>query len=150
MPGKVMPRHYAENRMSEIPATATSRRREDANRAVVLDFYDKALRRFDLDAAAEHFGRSYIQHNPNIPDGTEGFRGFVQGLRSRFPSISAQIHRTIADGDFVMLHVHAVREHGDPGLAIIDIFRLEDGKIVEHWDVRQEVVASTAHDNGMF
>jgi predicted SnoaL-like aldol condensation-catalyzing enzyme len=55
-----------------------------------------------------------------------------------------------ADGDYVILHVHAVREPGTRGNAIVDIFRLEDGKIVEHWDVVQPIPEKAANANGMF
>ena len=56
----------------------------------------------------------------------------------------------VAEDDHVVLHVHAVREPGTRGNAIIDIFRLENGKIVEHWDVSQPVPEQAANDNGMF
>jgi predicted SnoaL-like aldol condensation-catalyzing enzyme len=55
-----------------------------------------------------------------------------------------------ADGDDVILHVHAVREPGTRDNAIVDIFRLEDGKIVEHWDVVQPIPEKAANANGMF
>ena len=58
--------------------------------------------------------------------------------------------RVFADGDFVILHVHGVREPGERGVAIIDIFRLEKGKIVEHWDVVQPIPEKPANNNGMF
>ena len=56
----------------------------------------------------------------------------------------------MADGDFVILHVHAVREPGTKGQAIIDIFRVADGKIVEHWDVIQDVPDQAMNNNTMF
>jgi predicted SnoaL-like aldol condensation-catalyzing enzyme len=55
-----------------------------------------------------------------------------------------------ADGDYVILHVHAVRVPGTRGNAIVDIFKLENGKIVEHWDVIQEIPGEAANPNGMF
>lgn len=120
------------------------------NKRVVLDFYARALNGTDFDAAARHFGRYYIQHNPMIGDGVEGFRTFLRGLKEQFPDVRGDIKRVFADGDYVILHVHATRTPQDPGLAIVDIFRLEEGKIVEHWDVRQPMPDASAHGNGMF
>lgn len=57
-----------------------------------------------------------------------------------------------ADGDYVIVHVHAVREPGTRGSAIVDIFKLENGKIVEHWDVDvvQPILEKAANTDGMF
>jgi predicted SnoaL-like aldol condensation-catalyzing enzyme len=60
------------------------------------------------------------------------------------------IKRVLVDGDMVILHVHAIREPGERGVAIVDIFRLENGKIVEHWDVVQPIPEKAANSNGMF
>ena len=113
-------------------------------------FYDKALNKKDFAAAAQHFGPRYIQHNPGAPDGIEGFRGFVQFIKDKFPNSRSEFKRTFAEGDYVIVHVHAVREPGTRGSAIIDIFRLENGKIVEHWDVVQPIPEKAANNNGMF
>src|ERR671929_74104 len=97
-----------------------------------------------------YFGPKYLQHNPGAPDGIEGFRGFVNFLKEKFPNSKSEIKRVFAEGDFVILHVHAVREPGTRGRAIVDIFRLENGKIVEHWDVAQDIPEKAANSNGMF
>jgi len=124
--------------------------RLEQNKRTVLDFYDKALNKKDFAAAAQHFGPRYIQHNPSAPDGIEGFRGFVQFIKDKFPNSRSEFKRTFAEGDYVIVHVHAVREPGTRGSAIIDIFRLENGKIVEHWDVVQPIPEKAANNNGMF
>jgi predicted SnoaL-like aldol condensation-catalyzing enzyme len=122
----------------------------EANKRTVLAFYDAALTQSDFDVAAVHFGSRYIQHNPMIKDGIEGFRSFLHDLRKQFPELRSDIKRVFADGDFVILHVHAKRQPTELGLAIVDIFRLENGKIVEHWDVRQPLTETSANVNGMF
>ncbi|BAL12133.1 MULTISPECIES: nuclear transport factor 2 family protein [Bradyrhizobium] len=109
--------------------------REEANRAAVLAFYEKGLNQKDADAALAYVGNRYVQHNPNAPDGPDGLRRFIGFLREKFPNSHSEIKRSFVDGDFVILHVRAVREPGSRGRAIVDIFKLENGKIVEHWDV---------------
>lgn len=122
----------------------------ETNKKIVVDFYDKALNQKDFEAAAKSFGPKYIQHNPNVPDGIEAFKGLVTMLKEKFPKSRSEIKRVIADGDLVVLHVHSVREPGQRGRAIVDIFRLENGKIVEHWDVVQDIPEKAANDNTMF
>ena len=132
------------------PALAAGEAIQEANKKAVLEFYDAALNRKDFDVAAKYFGSQYIQHNPTAPDGIEGFKGFLGFLREKFPDSRSEIKRAFADGDYVIVHVHSVREKGTRGRAIIDIFRLENGKIVEHWDVVQEIPEKAANNNGMF
>ena len=121
-----------------------------ANKAIVLDFLEKAINQGDFDAAATHFGPRYVQHNPMIGDGVEGIRNHMSALRRQFPELRGEVKRIVAEGDLVIAHVHARRTPTDPGLAIVDIFRLDDGKLVEHWEVRQPVPDDAVHDNGMF
>lgn len=122
----------------------------ETNRKVVLDFYEKGLNQKDADAAIALMRNRYVQHNPGAPDGPEGFRKFIGFLKEKFPNSKSEIKRSFVDGDFVILHVHAVREPGTRGNAIIDIFKLENGKIVEHWDVVQPIPENPANGNGMF
>jgi predicted SnoaL-like aldol condensation-catalyzing enzyme len=131
-------------------AFAASEAQQEANRKVVLDFYEKGLNQKDADAAIALMGNRYVQHNPNAADGPEGFRKFIGFLREKFPNSRSEIKRSFVDGDYVILHVHAVREPGSRGAAIIDIFKLENGKIVEHWDVAQPIPENPANNNGMF
>lgn len=123
---------------------------EEANRAAVLAFYEKGLNQKDADAALAYVGNRYVQHNPNAPDGPDGFRKFIGFLREKFPNAHSEIKRSFVDGDFVILHVHSVREPGSRGRAIVDIFKLENGKIVEHWDVVQDIPENPANNNTMF
>ena len=132
------------------PVAHASAEQEAANKAAVLAFYEKGLNQKDADAALKYVGDRYVQHNPNAADGPEGFRKFIAFLRDKFPQSRSEIKRVFTDGDYVILHVHAVRQPGDRGSAIIDIFRLEQGKIVEHWDAVQPIPEQSANPNGMF
>jgi len=123
---------------------------QEANKKAVVEFYELAINKKDFAAASKYLGPRYTQHNPSAADGPEGLQAFLQFLREKFPASHSEIKRVFADGDFVILHVHAVREPGTRGAAIVDIFKLDNGKIVEHWDVRQDVPEKAANTNGMF
>ncbi|MBR1145949.1 nuclear transport factor 2 family protein [Bradyrhizobium sp. AUGA SZCCT0431] len=131
-------------------AYAASAAQQEANRKAVLEFYEKGLNQKDADGAIAYMGDRYVQHNPNAADGPEGFRKFIGFLREKFPNSRSEIKRSFVDGDYVILHVHAVREPGTRGSAIIDVFKLENGKIVEHWDVVQPIPENPANSNTMF
>ncbi len=123
----------------------------EANKAVVHEFYNLA---FNLkkpeEAVAKYVGPYYRQHNPSAGDGLEPFIAFVRGFVKAFPSLHFDFKRQVAEGDLVVMHSHLVRIPGDSGVAVMDIFRLENGKIVEHWDVLQEVPESSVNNNTMF
>ena len=123
---------------------------QDANKRTVIAFYEAGLNQKDFAKAAHYIGPRYTQHNPNAADGPEGFHRFIDFLREKFPQSHSEIKQAFADGDYVILHVHAVREPGTRGSAIVDIFKLEHGKIVEHWDVVQPIPEHSANGNGMF
>jgi predicted SnoaL-like aldol condensation-catalyzing enzyme len=129
--------------------TVAAETTEAANKRTVLSFYETALNNKDFDSAANLLGDHYTQHNPRIADGIEGFRAFVDDLRTNFPDLSATVARLFAEGDFVIAHTHGVRVPDQPGTAIVDIFRLENTKIVEHWDVMQPIPEQSANSNGM-
>ena len=136
--------------LAASPALAADATAQEANKKTVLEFYEKGLNQKDFDAAAKFFGPRYTRHNPTAPDGPDGFRSFLSFLREKFPDSHSEIKRVFAVGDYVILHVHSVREKGSRGRAIVDIFKLEDGKIVEHWDVAQDIPEKAANTNGMF
>jgi predicted SnoaL-like aldol condensation-catalyzing enzyme len=133
-------------------AAVSSAQEEETNKRLVIEFYEKAINQKDYEAAAKYLGDEYVQHNPTAADGPEGLRGFIDFLRAQFPQQHNEIKYAYADGDTVILHVHSVRQPGTRGRAIVDIFRLENGKVVEHWDVIQDVPdpAEARNANGMF
>ncbi|MCC6946375.1 MAG: ester cyclase [Bradyrhizobiaceae bacterium] len=123
----------------------------ERNKKNVVEFYNAALNEKDFEKAAKYIGATYIQHNPTAPDGPEGLKGFINFLREKFPNNKSEIKRVFAEGNYVIVHVHAVREPGTRGNAIIDIYRMDDdGKVLEHWDVVQPIPEKAMNDNGMF
>jgi predicted SnoaL-like aldol condensation-catalyzing enzyme len=132
------------------PVLAADTLQMEENKKTVRALYEAALNKKDFDEASKYLGSKYIQHNPNAADGPDGLKGFIGFLKDKFPNNRSEIKRIFADGDYVIVHVHAVREPGTRGNAIIDIFKLENGKVVEHWDVVQPIPEKAANDNGMF
>lgn len=123
----------------------------DSNKQTVRDFYDLAFnQKKPVDAAARYMGHTYRQHNPGAGDGVEPFVAFVTGFVAASPKLQVIFKRLVAEGDLVVLHSHFVRQPGDRGMAVMDIFRIEGGKAVEHWDVLQEVPETSANTNTMF
>lgn len=122
----------------------------DLNKKTVLAFYEELINQKNVDAAEKYMGKKYIQHNPQAADGVEGLRSYIQYLREQYPYSHAEIKRVFAEGNYVVLHVNTKLVPNTRGLAIVDIFRLDAGKIVEHWDVIQEVPEKSANENGMF
>ena len=135
---------------SLVPAFAGNTPQEEANKKTVIDLYEKGINQKDFDAAAKNFGPRYIQHNPRAKDGADGFKAFIDFLKAKFPNYHSEIKKVFVDGDYVILHVHNVPAPGERGAAIVDIFRLENGKVVEHWDVRQDIPEQSANNNTMF
>lgn len=138
----------AATALAAQPAAAQSPQLE-ANKRVAKDFYDATINRKDFAAASQFLGSQYKQHNPTAADGAEGLRAFIDFLKARFPNQRGEIKRVVAEGDLVVLHVHSTRGDDTPGRAVVDIFRLENGKVVEHWDVVQDIPAQAANPNGM-
>ncbi len=123
---------------------------EDRNTANVVAFYDMVFNQHDVEGAiTKYIGDEYIQHNPFVADGIDGFRDGITGWLGSDASIRAEIVRTVAQGNLVVVHVRSSSAAGES--AVMDIFRLDDdGKIIEHWDVSQPVPAEQAHGNTMF
>jgi predicted SnoaL-like aldol condensation-catalyzing enzyme len=123
---------------------------EAHNRRTVLEFYEQVLIPMDFTHAMRFFGPTYTQHDPLATDGPAGLRQFLDTVRVATPHATTLIKRVFVDGDFVIVHVHVTPEPGTPGLAVVDLFRLEQGKIVEHWDVIQFVPQNALNANSMF
>jgi len=123
----------------------------EQNKETVRAFYELAFNDKKPDeAVARYVGSKYVQHNPMAGDGPGPFIEFVTAYTGQFPQLNVDIKRLIAEGDLVVTHSLLTTSPDDRGTAAADIFRLEDGKVVEHWDVLQPVPETAANDNTMF
>jgi len=123
---------------------------EEANLRLVRAVYDDVLEPLDPAGVDAYFAADYIQHNPLARTGAQGLKDFLAWARDASPDARHEVKRLFADGDHVIAHVHVVIEPGTPGNAVIDIFRIVDGRIVEHWDAMQPISGISANDNGIF
>ncbi|RJE82045.1 nuclear transport factor 2 family protein [Paracoccus onubensis] len=118
------------------PADHISDDRPHRNKALVLDAMTSLFQRHDASAVERLYADDYIQHNPNIPQGRDALQDIVESLSS---SVYYEPGLIIAEGDLVAIHGR-IRGWADQPQIAADIFRVERGKLIEHWDVLQNEV----------
>ncbi len=124
---------------------------EEANKEKAVYCMDLIFNQHNLtDSRTECFGDSYIQHSSLAEDGLDAAFDFFAEFIAENPELSLDIKRVAAEGDYVWIHHNGKQTPDALGWAVVEIFRLEDGKLAEHWDVYMEVPAEPANDNTMF
>jgi predicted SnoaL-like aldol condensation-catalyzing enzyme len=118
---------------------------EAANKALVLKVLTELFANRDVSVLDRYYTDSLIQHNPRFPDGTDGLRARVTAN----PDLHHQTGMVATDGDIVMVHGR-YEGLGPKPMIGVDIYRVEDGRIAEHWDVLEEEVSPTASGHPMF
>ena len=106
------------------------------NKEIVLNFYRDVWNAHDTSKVADYVAENYIQHNPNVEQGRQGLLNF---LENHFFKLEAKhdIQLALEDGDLVAVHVYVSFNNGAKAV-VTDIYRLENGIIVEHWDSVQK------------
>ncbi|BFV55005.1 nuclear transport factor 2 family protein [Kitasatospora sp. CMC57] len=123
--------------------------RTEANRALVLEFAERVLKGADYSVLTDFIStETYLQHNPEAADGLDGFGAAAAKWGEQGKNLVYKtVHKVVAEGDLVLLQSEG--EFGVP-VAYWDLFRVANGKIVEHWDVIAPVPAELPHSNGLF
>jgi predicted SnoaL-like aldol condensation-catalyzing enzyme len=120
------------------------------NKRLVLDFYHTIIGNKDYEGARRYMGAEYRQHAPYATDGHAGVAEWVRKFKEACPNHHYEVKKIIAEGDLVVLHLHGKSGLHPFGESVIDIFRIENGKVVEHWDVIQPIPESADNANTMF
>jgi predicted SnoaL-like aldol condensation-catalyzing enzyme len=123
---------------------------EQANHDHVIAMYHDVLMALDSSRVDDYISPDYIQHSSLAEPGVQALKDWLDARKADSPDAVQTIHRSFADGDHVIVHVHVVRWPGDLGIAVVDIFRMEEGLIKEHWDVLQDIAADPVNPNSMF
>jgi predicted SnoaL-like aldol condensation-catalyzing enzyme len=121
----------------------------DENKKLVVEFYENILFKGQFDKIDQYIGKVYIQHNPGVADGKQALLDMLKSF-GPVKDTPGEIIRVVAENDLVVLHVKYYNFPTKRGSSVIDIFRIENGLIVEHWDTMQAVPEKSANSNSMF
>jgi predicted SnoaL-like aldol condensation-catalyzing enzyme len=120
------------------------------NKENAISFYRTAYEGNPKLAVETYVGKEYIQHNPGVANGTQGFIDYFERMQEEYPEKSIEFVRSIAEGDLVALHTHQTWP-GNDQYVTMDFFRFDaEGKICEHWDAIQQIPEKSANPNTMY
>ena len=122
----------------------------EENKKNAIEFYKTAYEGNPKGAVEQYIGKEYIQHNPDVANGTQGFIDYFERMQKEYPDKSIEFVRCIAEGNLVALHTHQIWP-GNDEYVTMDFLRFdENGKICEHWDSIQQIPAGSANPNKMY
>lgn len=122
----------------------------EQNKQNAIAFYKMAYLGQPAEAIEKYVGEEYIQHNPDVVDGTQGFINYFERMQTEYPDKSIEFVRCIAQDNLVALHTHQTWP-GNDQYVTMDFFRFdENGKICEHWDAIQQIPEKSANPNTMY
>lgn len=123
----------------------------EKNRAIMEDFLNLFYGQYKIREAFEkHVAEDYIQHSLLADNGRENAIVSISKLWATMPEIEINVLRVLVDGNMAMCHLYGKDNPQHDGIVVVDIFRLENGKIVEHWDVLQQVERETINGNTQY
>ena len=122
----------------------------EANKRNAIEFYRMAYLGDPVEAVKRYVGDVYIQHNPKVKNGKEGFIEYFEKMSNEYPDKKVEFLRAVAEGDLVALHTHQYWPK-DEQYITMDFFRFdENGQIVEHWDSIQKIPEESKNGNTMY
>jgi predicted SnoaL-like aldol condensation-catalyzing enzyme len=139
---------HADSLASQVSMLKSVNQQLEENKKLVASLYQEVFGDKNIDAVDKYIGDTYIQHNPSVADGKEALKTALKIWFKGAPKEKIDIQHIGADGNFVYIHTRS--KQGNKTVSVMDIFRVEGGKVVEHWDVLQEVPAKAANDHPMF
>ena len=146
-----LPVAHAADAKAATTASAKVHGQAAANKALVLKAYQALFGDHDLTALDRYWAKDYIQHNPSMGDGTEAVKQFVEKIGLlKGPKSKVEFLRVAAEGDLVFVQTRTPKMGDAPEMVYVDIFRVEKGKIAEHWDVIQAVPADAVNKRPMY
>ena len=130
---------------------ASAQSQTEKNKKIAVAFLNMIFNEHKVAEAFKLYSvPDYKQHNPYAASGAQAAINFLGPYLKQNPEASTDIKRVIAEGDLVAIHNNPKQNPKDRGRAVVDIFRLENGRVVEHWDVVQDIPEKSANDNTMF
>ena len=121
----------------------------ETNKQIAITAYQRIFGDLDVTGVDELMSKDFIQHNPTLPDGPEGVKTVVQMLASQgVPKQKVVFKHVVSEDDIVILHSRTIMAGKE--WRFIDIYRIEDGKLAEHWDAMMQMPDSPANNNPMF
>jgi predicted SnoaL-like aldol condensation-catalyzing enzyme len=139
---------HADSLASQIAMLRSVNQQMEDNKKLVAGLYQEVFGDKNIDAVDKYIGDNYIQHNPAVADGKEALKTALKVWFKDAPKEKIDIQHLGADGNFV--YIHTKSKQGNKIISVMDIFRVDGNKIVEHWDVLQEVPVKAANDHPMF
>ena len=127
----------------------------DANKQLVRDYIDTAINKRQPDTAERYFAADYVEHNPHLPPGIDGKKKFIGAVLKGFSDYHGEIEDIVAEGDEVVTRTLWTGTQDGPFLgrpatgnkvqfATSDFYRIDNGKVVEHWDVVDSLTRAVA------
>src|SRR5437868_8697532 len=121
-----------------------------SNKEAAIDFLRMVVAKRIKEAYAKHVAPDFRHHNPYFGDSPAKLMAGMEEAHRANPDTTIDVKRAIAEGDLVAVHSHVTMKPGDPGVAVVHLFRFRAGKVVELWDVGQPVPSDAVNKSGMF